>query len=132
MLDSPAPHSVNRGSDEVHRRFPALETARQSRTHSSAGERSLHTGEVQGSIPCASTSKNPSRFFDFRLRLRKELAWLQPMDVIVFSPRLSVRGTRGKGCQEQSKANGKSRRTRRLRIRFRGVKRFLGLQKSFL
>ena len=28
---------------------------RQSRTHSSAGERSLHTGEVQGSIPCAST-----------------------------------------------------------------------------
>src|ERR1700716_3970600 len=30
---------------------------RQSRTHSSAGERSLHTGEVQGSIPCASTRR---------------------------------------------------------------------------
>ena len=36
--------------------FPAFEIARQSRTHSSAGERALHTGEVQGSIPCASTS----------------------------------------------------------------------------
>src|SRR6516165_3853708 len=28
-----------------------------SRAHSSAGERSLHTGEVQGSIPCAPTTK---------------------------------------------------------------------------
>src|SRR3954452_13541344 len=34
----------------------ALDRTRESRTHSSAGERSLHTGEVQGSIPCASTS----------------------------------------------------------------------------
>jgi hypothetical protein len=31
--------------------------AYKSRTHSSAGERSLHTGEVQGSIPCASTRR---------------------------------------------------------------------------
>lgn len=58
-LDSPAPHSVNRGSDEMHRptgrRCGARIAKRQSRTHSSAGERSLHTGEVQGSIPCAST-----------------------------------------------------------------------------
>src|SRR5262249_49616327 len=29
-----------------------------SRAHSSAGERSLHTGEVQGSIPCAPTIKS--------------------------------------------------------------------------
>src|SRR6266567_4997620 len=41
------PHFVNRG---LWRRAFA-----KSRTHSSAGERSLHTGEVQGSIPCAST-----------------------------------------------------------------------------
>src|SRR6266849_3787958 len=42
------PHFVNRG---LWRRAFA-----KSRTHSSAGERSLHTGEVQGSIPCASTT----------------------------------------------------------------------------
>src|SRR6476620_2428004 len=36
----------------------------QVRTHSSAGERSLHTGEVQGSIPCASTiTANEIRHF---------------------------------------------------------------------
>jgi hypothetical protein len=56
------------------------------------------------------------------------LFWLQPMDVMVFSPRSSVRGTRGKGCQEESKANGKTRR----RIRFCGVKRFVTLHKSFV
>src|SRR5216117_4163043 len=39
--------------------LPALDRARKSRTHSSAGERSLHTGEVQGSIPCASTIFRP-------------------------------------------------------------------------
>src|ERR1700730_9974048 len=33
----------------------AVVHARKSRAHSSAGERSLHTGEVQGSIPCAPT-----------------------------------------------------------------------------
>ena len=36
--------------------------ARQFRAHSSAGERSLHTGEVQGSIPCASTIKARTPF----------------------------------------------------------------------
>jgi hypothetical protein len=54
------------------------------------------------------------------------------MDVIVFIPRLDVRGARGKGCQEASKASGKTMRTSRLRIRFRGVKRFLSLHKSFV
>src|ERR1700720_2664500 len=34
----------------------AVVHAPKSRAHSSAGERSLHTGEVQGSIPCAPTS----------------------------------------------------------------------------
>jgi hypothetical protein len=58
------------------------------------------------------------------------LFWLQPMDVMVFSPRLSVRGTRGKGCQEEGKANGKRSRTNQLRIRFCGVKRFLSSHKS--
>src|SRR5260221_14041653 len=58
------PHFVNRG---LWRRAFA-----KSRTHSSAGERSLHTGEVQGSIPWASTilkgflakpwSKDPGEF----------------------------------------------------------------------
>jgi hypothetical protein len=33
-------------------------TAAEIRVHSSAGERSLHTGEVQGSIPCAPTIAN--------------------------------------------------------------------------
>src|SRR5712675_2949171 len=37
----------------------ASDGARKSRAHSSAGERSLHTGEVQGSIPCA-----PTRIFN--------------------------------------------------------------------
>jgi hypothetical protein len=60
------------------------------------------------------------------------LFWLQPMDVMVFSPRLRVRGIRGKGCQEESKANGKRRRRSQLRIRFCGVKRFLSLHKSFV
>jgi hypothetical protein len=40
----------------IERRYIAFDRARKSRTHSSAGERSLHTGEVQGSIPCASTT----------------------------------------------------------------------------
>lgn len=42
----------------MHRCFggrSAFDRARNSRAHSSAGERSLHTGEVQGSIPCAPT-----------------------------------------------------------------------------
>ena len=34
----------------------ALDHAAKSRAHSSVGERSLHTGEVQGSIPCAPTT----------------------------------------------------------------------------
>jgi hypothetical protein len=59
------------------------------------------------------------------------LFWLQPMNVMVFIPRLSVRGTRGKGCQEESKANRKRRRRSQLRIRFCGVKRFSSLHKSF-
>src|ERR1700730_3357612 len=37
----------------------AVVHAPKSRAHSSAGERSLHTGEVQGSIPCA-----PTRIFN--------------------------------------------------------------------
>src|SRR5260370_2130448 len=41
--------------------LPAFDRARKSRAHSSAGERSLHTGEVQGSIPCA-----PTMFKGFR------------------------------------------------------------------
>src|ERR1700761_7452284 len=44
-LDTPAPRFVNRASGH----------ACGGRAHSSAGERSLHTGEVQGSIPCAPT-----------------------------------------------------------------------------
>jgi hypothetical protein len=59
------------------------------------------------------------------------LFWLQPMDVMVLRPRSSVRGTRGEGCQEESKANGKGRRTSQLQVRFCGVRRFLGLHKSF-
>ena len=35
------------------------------RAHSSAGERSLHTGEVQGSIPCAPTIK-PTKSSNYR------------------------------------------------------------------
>ena len=45
-LDTPAPRFVNR---------TLLALTRDGRAHSSAGERSLHTGEVQGSIPCAPT-----------------------------------------------------------------------------
>jgi hypothetical protein len=60
------------------------------------------------------------------------LFWLQPLDVMVLRPRSSVRGTRGKGCQEESKADGKTSRRSQLRIRFRGVKRFLSLHKSFV
>src|SRR5260370_41495169 len=42
----------------------AFDRRRKSRAHSSAGERSLHTGEVQGSIPCAPTrSFNKIRYF---------------------------------------------------------------------
>ena len=42
----------------------AVVHARKSRAHSSAGERSLHTGEVQGSIPCAPTRTfNKIRYF---------------------------------------------------------------------
>src|ERR1700710_515030 len=64
MLDSPALHSLNRGFNSASAGFPALGCAPQSRTHSSAGERSLHTGEVQGSIPCASTRTiNKIRYF---------------------------------------------------------------------
>src|SRR6201996_8336383 len=44
-LDTPAPRFVNRASGHTSG----------GRAHSSAGERSLHTGEVQGSIPCAPT-----------------------------------------------------------------------------
>src|SRR5437868_7719365 len=63
-LDTPPPHFVNRSLlDDTCigsiRRLSALDFAGKSRTHSSAGERSLHTGEVQGSIPCASTRLNP-------------------------------------------------------------------------
>jgi hypothetical protein len=51
------------GSDEAYcpvgRRFLGPDRAQKSRAHSSAGERSLHTGEVQGSIPCAPTIKRP-------------------------------------------------------------------------
>ena len=46
-LDTPAPLFVNR---------TLLALTHDGRAHSSAGERSLHTGEVQGSIPCAPTS----------------------------------------------------------------------------
>jgi hypothetical protein len=59
------------------------------------------------------------------------LFWLLAMDVMVFCPRSDVRGTRGKGCREESKASRKTRRRSRLRIRFCGVKRFLSLHKSF-
>src|SRR5690349_6000452 len=62
-LDSNRGRFVNRGHERrvsagqapiYRRRSRPLK----SRTHSSAGERSLHTGEVQGSIPCASTIKS--------------------------------------------------------------------------
>jgi hypothetical protein len=45
-LDTPAPRFVNRTLQAL---------THDGRAHSSAGERSLHTGEVQGSIPCAPT-----------------------------------------------------------------------------
>src|ERR1700704_6601505 len=66
-LDTIAPHFVNRGLwlqvfGMIRRLFYGLDRAAISRTHSSAGERSLHTGEVQGSIPCASTMFPPARF----------------------------------------------------------------------
>ena len=55
-LDTPAPHFVNRASAVIRDRRPiAAAVPDRSRAHSSAGERSLHTGEVQGSIPCAPT-----------------------------------------------------------------------------
>ena len=67
-LDTAPPHFVNRGLCRPLLRpdlmVPTADFADKSRTHSSAGERSLHTGEVQGSIPCASTIK-PSDFLQF-------------------------------------------------------------------
>src|SRR5205814_3933507 len=55
-LDTPGSHFVNRRLENcIVPACAALHCAQKSRTHSSAGERSLHTGEVQGSIPCAST-----------------------------------------------------------------------------
>src|SRR5260370_11530315 len=60
QLDTLAPHSVNRGLwrgvfSDPRPIYRPLIGSQKFRTHSSAGERSLHTGEVQGSIPCAST-----------------------------------------------------------------------------
>jgi hypothetical protein len=50
-LDTPTPRFVNR---------TLLASSTDGRAHSSAGERSLHTGEVQGSIPCAPTTQSPN------------------------------------------------------------------------
>jgi hypothetical protein len=65
-LDSDRRHFVNRGHERrvcpLRRPIYGVRSgAKKSRTHSSAGERSLHTGEVQGSIPCASTRDPPKR-----------------------------------------------------------------------
>jgi hypothetical protein len=57
-LDTGGPSFVNRDFWRV--RVGASRTrCTKTRAHSSAGERSLHTGEVQGSIPCAPTIKTP-------------------------------------------------------------------------
>jgi hypothetical protein len=66
--------------------FWALAVRGFSRAHSSAGERSLHTGEVQGSIPCAPTSiVNEIKYFldwlvavlaaDWRLHAEQSTKW---------------------------------------------------------
>jgi hypothetical protein len=51
-----------------------------SRAHSSAGERSLHTGEVQGSIPCAPTriDLRPFQFTSHQLARRDCRIWSMP------------------------------------------------------
>src|ERR1700719_310418 len=75
-LDTPTPRFVNR---------TLLALMHDGRAHSSAGERSLHTGEVQGSIPCAPTSLRsrcelrlgrPSRFIQASEGCRAE-PWLR-------------------------------------------------------
>ena len=94
-LDTDGPRFVNRGlwrhaSSQFRPDWQVFDEAQHSRAHSSAGERSLHTGEVQGSIPCAPTS----------LRSLRELRLGKPVPV--------YRSEASEGCRAEGGPYGRA------------------------